>query len=274
MLRPTACARELHLHAQRAQHVCVCAHTTHAKHCASRLLHGMQTHPPTHAPAHTHTHTQPHTHTHTHAHCACVAHTHARTHAHTHRSRTRRTAAGRATPWRTASSSSRAAGTTAAAAATPSSCASQTRARAARCAACALAGAWVVCTRSWVRACKPCASCSRLHPPLSPPPKHPHTPPHTHTPAPTHTHTHTHTHTRARRTLHAQAQELREGDPGVAEGGEVRRQHWCCGGVQHFDISYWGFEQLAHPVSWPHSRVCDSVGARTAEGLHRGSDGL
>jgi cullin-associated NEDD8-dissociated protein 1 len=24
--------------------------------------------------------------------------------------------------------------------------------------------------------------------------------------------------------------------------------HWCCGGHNHFDLSYWGFEQLAHPT--------------------------
>ncbi|KIZ03007.1 hypothetical protein MNEG_4950 [Monoraphidium neglectum] len=43
-------------------------------------------------------------------------------------------------------------------------------------------------------------------------------------------------------------QVLPEGAPGVARGGETRTQAWCCGGIQHFDLSYDGFEQLAHPV--------------------------
>ncbi|KAI8476465.1 MAG: hypothetical protein J3K34DRAFT_455778 [Monoraphidium minutum] len=43
-------------------------------------------------------------------------------------------------------------------------------------------------------------------------------------------------------------QVLPEGAPGVAPGGETREQTWCCGGVQHFDLSYDAFEQLAHPV--------------------------
>jgi cullin-associated NEDD8-dissociated protein 1 len=30
--------------------------------------------------------------------------------------------------------------------------------------------------------------------------------------------------------------------------GEVRRQFWCCGGQNHFDLSYWAFQKLAHPV--------------------------
>lgn len=28
---------------------------------------------------------------------------------------------------------------------------------------------------------------------------------------------------------------------------EVRTQNWCCGGNNHFDLSFWAFEQLAHP---------------------------
>jgi hypothetical protein len=36
----------------------------------------------------------------------------------------------------------------------------------------------------------------------------------------------------------------------VAAGGETRTQKWCCPakGLQHFDISYWAFEELVHPV--------------------------
>jgi cullin-associated NEDD8-dissociated protein 1 len=36
------------------------------------------------------------------------------------------------------------------------------------------------------------------------------------------------------------AQVLKEGAPGVAAGGETRKQQWCCPakGLQHFDISY------------------------------------
>jgi cullin-associated NEDD8-dissociated protein 1 len=30
--------------------------------------------------------------------------------------------------------------------------------------------------------------------------------------------------------------------------GEVFRQWWCCGGNNHFDLSHWGFEKLAHPT--------------------------
>ena len=30
--------------------------------------------------------------------------------------------------------------------------------------------------------------------------------------------------------------------------GEVFRQWWCCGGNNHFDLSYWAFEKLAHPT--------------------------
>ena len=29
---------------------------------------------------------------------------------------------------------------------------------------------------------------------------------------------------------------------------EVRTQNWCCGGNNHFDLSFWAFEQLAHPT--------------------------
>lgn len=43
-------------------------------------------------------------------------------------------------------------------------------------------------------------------------------------------------------------QVLQAGAPGVKPGGETRTQQWCCGGIYHFDISYWGFEQLAHPL--------------------------
>ncbi|KAL6758139.1 hypothetical protein V8C86DRAFT_3025649 [Haematococcus lacustris] len=43
-------------------------------------------------------------------------------------------------------------------------------------------------------------------------------------------------------------QVLPDGAPGVKPGGEVRRQEWCCGPVNHFDLSYWAMEQLAHPV--------------------------
>ena len=41
------------------------------------------------------------------------------------------------------------------------------------------------------------------------------------------------------------------GAPGVKPGGETRRQDVCCGGsagIAHFDISFFGFEQLAHPL--------------------------
>ncbi|GFH29604.1 expansin-like EG45 domain-containing protein [Haematococcus lacustris] len=43
-------------------------------------------------------------------------------------------------------------------------------------------------------------------------------------------------------------QVLPDGAPTVKPGGEVRRQEWCCGPVHHFDLSYWAFEQLAHPL--------------------------
>ncbi|GAX79409.1 hypothetical protein CEUSTIGMA_g6850.t1 [Chlamydomonas eustigma] len=43
-------------------------------------------------------------------------------------------------------------------------------------------------------------------------------------------------------------QVLPDGAPGVKKGGEVRRQEWCCGGEHHFDLSYYAFEELAHPV--------------------------
>jgi len=29
--------------------------------------------------------------------------------------------------------------------------------------------------------------------------------------------------------------------------GEIRTQNWCCGGNNHFDLSVWAFETLAHP---------------------------
>jgi rare lipoprotein A (peptidoglycan hydrolase) len=29
---------------------------------------------------------------------------------------------------------------------------------------------------------------------------------------------------------------------------EIRTQNWCCGGNNHFDLSFWAFEQLAHPT--------------------------
>ncbi|KXZ56876.1 hypothetical protein GPECTOR_1g790 [Gonium pectorale] len=43
-------------------------------------------------------------------------------------------------------------------------------------------------------------------------------------------------------------QVLAETAPGVQKGGEIRRQEWCCGGQNHFDLSFFAFEQLAHPV--------------------------
>lgn len=47
-------------------------------------------------------------------------------------------------------------------------------------------------------------------------------------------------------------QVLKDGAPGVAPGGETRKQNWCCelsGKLQqHFDISYYAFEKLVHPV--------------------------
>eukprot|EP00955_Chlamydomonas_euryale_P068050 360002-Chlamydomonas_euryale.AAC.4 len=43
-------------------------------------------------------------------------------------------------------------------------------------------------------------------------------------------------------------QVLPDGAPGVKPGGETRTQNWCCGSAEHFDLSYWAFEQLAHPV--------------------------
>ncbi|MEW5313055.1 MAG: hypothetical protein WDW38_004649 [Sanguina aurantia] len=30
--------------------------------------------------------------------------------------------------------------------------------------------------------------------------------------------------------------------------GTTQKQDWCCGGQNHFDLSYWAFEKLAHPV--------------------------
>ncbi|KAF5831660.1 hypothetical protein DUNSADRAFT_12764 [Dunaliella salina] len=49
-------------------------------------------------------------------------------------------------------------------------------------------------------------------------------------------------------------QVLSEDAPGVAPGGEVRRQEWCCGPTasggptSHFDISWRAMEYLAHPL--------------------------
>jgi hypothetical protein len=37
------------------------------------------------------------------------------------------------------------------------------------------------------------------------------------------------------------------GNGGTGEVTEVRTQNWCCGGNNHFDLSFWAFEQLAHP---------------------------
>uniref|UniRef100_A0A383WGT9 Expansin-like EG45 domain-containing protein n=1 Tax=Tetradesmus obliquus TaxID=3088 RepID=A0A383WGT9_TETOB len=47
-------------------------------------------------------------------------------------------------------------------------------------------------------------------------------------------------------------QVLPDGAPGVKKGGEVRKQLACCGGkggFAHFDLSFWAFEKLAHPLS-------------------------
>jgi cullin-associated NEDD8-dissociated protein 1 len=33
----------------------------------------------------------------------------------------------------------------------------------------------------------------------------------------------------------------------IKETGETRTQNWCCGGNNHFDLSVFAFEQLAHP---------------------------
>eukprot|EP00882_Tetradesmus_deserticola_P029331 GHRQ01032846.1.p1 GENE.GHRQ01032846.1~~GHRQ01032846.1.p1 ORF type:complete len:418 (+),score=138.10 GHRQ01032846.1:407-1660(+) len=47
-------------------------------------------------------------------------------------------------------------------------------------------------------------------------------------------------------------QVLPDGAPGVKKGGEVRKQQVCCGGkagIAHFDLSYWAYEKLAHPLS-------------------------
>jgi cullin-associated NEDD8-dissociated protein 1 len=33
----------------------------------------------------------------------------------------------------------------------------------------------------------------------------------------------------------------------IKETGEIRTQPWCCGGNNHFDLSFWAFEKLAHP---------------------------
>jgi hypothetical protein len=30
--------------------------------------------------------------------------------------------------------------------------------------------------------------------------------------------------------------------------GQTAAQPWCCGDVYHFDMSFWAFERLAHPV--------------------------
>jgi hypothetical protein len=53
-------------------------------------------------------------------------------------------------------------------------------------------------------------------------------------------------------------QVLKDTAPGVAAGGETRTQTWCCAapGLQHFDISYWAFEKLVHPVSGEQPRDC------------------
>ncbi|KAI8470025.1 MAG: hypothetical protein J3K34DRAFT_521703 [Monoraphidium minutum] len=58
-------------------------------------------------------------------------------------------------------------------------------------------------------------------------------------------------------------QVLPDGAPGVAPGGEVRRQEVCCGGpagITHFDISFYGFEQLAHPLYGQQARRCFAIG--------------
>jgi cullin-associated NEDD8-dissociated protein 1 len=36
-------------------------------------------------------------------------------------------------------------------------------------------------------------------------------------------------------------------DTKTGQVGEIRTQNWCCGGNNHFDLSFWAFEQLAHP---------------------------
>jgi cullin-associated NEDD8-dissociated protein 1 len=36
-------------------------------------------------------------------------------------------------------------------------------------------------------------------------------------------------------------------DPTTQKVVENRTQPWCCGGNNHFDLSFWAFEQLAHP---------------------------
>jgi cullin-associated NEDD8-dissociated protein 1 len=30
----------------------------------------------------------------------------------------------------------------------------------------------------------------------------------------------------------------------IKETGEVRTQYWCCGGNNHFDLSYWAFQEV------------------------------
>lgn len=30
----------------------------------------------------------------------------------------------------------------------------------------------------------------------------------------------------------------------ISETGEVRVQYWCCGGMNHFDLSYWAFQEV------------------------------
>jgi hypothetical protein len=50
-------------------------------------------------------------------------------------------------------------------------------------------------------------------------------------------------------------QVLADTAPGVKPGGEVRRQEWCCGPVQHFDISYWCVRVCSAVECWGMTRV-------------------
>jgi len=49
--------------------------------------------------------------------------------------------------------------------------------------------------------------------------------------------------------------------------GTVRRQWWCCGGHNHFDLSYWAFEKLAHPTYGVMSMDYRPVDCQTGEPL-------
>lgn len=60
----------------------------------------------------------------------------------------------------------------------------------------------------------------------------------------------------------------------MAAGGETRTQNWCCqltGKLQqHFDISYYAFEKLVHPVygRYPNCKMLNAAQLQCAPPVH------